>query len=394
MSSFLPHSIAGRRKKDGDLPCAPAVPRSTRPIAGFKTPAATAQIASSATPAAASSSLAVAKTKTHYPLAGASKLKTTTDATPATTTAKAASTVEATPTPIAPSARTALKIPLGSTTTSISSTTTLGQAKVVPSYMRPRQKNSGFGNFRRNQSRLKGNEDEHGLGDTSSSAIFQAAERFSQEMQAIGDAFKGYASRRKALNEVCKEKKSLYVQKMDREKTKSTVKEYIDTDHARPDTLADDPREADCARELEIFRRDLDSFVENAKACASHQEFGASKKSENFLFSVWASEVGVGDLWSPCACSVNCFDDRIEYKVAKHPEEGLVYMFMSFKHLLEPAFDHGDRKLSFRLPKTLRWFAKYYKPETRTDHKLWIKFQTEADATKFREEVFGTFISK
>ena len=48
------------------------------------------------------------------------------------------------------------------------------------------------------------------------------------------------------------------------------------------------------------------------------------------------SELGVlGHLVFQAA---HCFDDRLEYKIAKHPEEGLIYMFMNFRHYKAPSY--------------------------------------------------------
>mmetsp|Transcript_22658 Transcript_22658/g.57392 ORF Transcript_22658/g.57392 Transcript_22658/m.57392 type:complete len:344 (+) Transcript_22658:172-1203(+) len=268
--------------------------------------------------------------------------------------------------------------------------------KATPGYLKPRAVNQlGFGGFRRNQRKQKDFGDTEGF--ASGSAIFAAAERFSQEILAAGKTLEGFGRRRKDIKEFLNEKPSLYVEKRSKEKEKQTVKEYVEgwgNKSAADAEVAAAIPDARCAPECQHLRKDLDNYVEQRKKCAMAAEYGESKKSENFLTTVWASELTIGDLWLPGASAVNCFDDRFEYKVAKHPEEGLVYMFMSFKHFESVSYDAAGRTVSFRLPKTLRYFAKYYKPETRADHSLKIKFKEEKDATKFFHNVWNIYLKR
>ncbi|CAD7961759.1 unnamed protein product [Amoebophrya sp. A120] len=400
MSSFLPHAISGRKKTCGPPPAKNAVCAPPR--------AENAE-------AARSTTIKPAATSTQELLPGKrpQKLQDTVDSLQNKTQLLQSTTLRSSDneflartnqTNLPPSFRTRYSNNAASTTLSRGPAAAPSGvehpsqgSKQTPNYAKPRLNAAGFGNFRRNQSRLK--QDEEHLAN---SAIFQAAQRFSNEMEEIGKSLQGFGSRKRELNDkYFTQKKSLYVGKRDKDVSKSTVKDIREIEHnpkhdARQ--ALEEEREGkpptDCEYACDYLRRDLDNYVEHRKACVAAEEFGASKKSENFLATVWASELVVGDLWLPGSTAVNCFDDRFEYKVAKHPEEGLVYMFMSFKHFESVTYDQLTKKVSFRLPKTLRYYAKYYKPEARPDHVLSLTFATEKDATKFLYNVYNVYLKK
>lgn len=111
---------------------------------------------------------------------------------------------------------------------------------------------------------------------------------------------------------------------------------------------------APSSRQLLNMTTSLDKFVERKKACVAADDPSSATRRKHCLCTVWASGFVVGDLDLPHAATVGCFDDRLEYKICGHPDEGTVYMYMSFKHMADARLDVERKEFSFRIEKDLR----------------------------------------